>query len=138
MADQLTPAEELRTAAKLMRERATEAEQPGYDSDHPGRPWCLSWTYSAVRHVQRNLDIDCLEHEEGTEKEGECNRWGRYAGYHIAGMHPGVALAVADWLDVVAAEVEQCPADAFTATDPKPALAVARAYQGTKEEVPGG
>lgn len=122
----MTPAEELREAAKLMRERAAEAEQDGYDSDHPGKPWCPSWAYTAVRHVQRNLDIECSEHEWGTEKEGECNRWGRYAGYHIAGMHPGVALAVANWLDIEAGILEK------ELPDPTggwaEARAVARAY----------
>ena len=123
----LTPAQELRQAAKLMRERATEAEKPGYDSDHPGKPWCPAWTYSAVRHVQRNLDLDCVEHEYGTEREGDCNRWGRYAGYHIAGMHPGVALAVADWLDSTAGFLE----DRVTIWGDQYALAAARVYLGT-------
>ena len=120
----MTPAEEFREAAKLMRERAAEAEQDGYDSDHPGKPWCVSWTYTAVRHVQRNLDIECSEHEWGTEKEGECNRWGRYAGYHIAGMHPGVALALADWLDEVAADSHS----SLPAWVEDGALKIARAY----------
>lgn len=157
-----TPAQELREAARLMRERAKEAEQAGYDSDHPGKPWCPEWTYTAVRHVQRNCDIECSEHEWGTEKEGECNRWGRYAGYHIAGMHPGVALAVADWLDqyvgwiegAVVWETPECThddgpcrcarqpgwyhgeCDGFIGDDCTcfgKALAVARTFLGTKE-----
>ena len=106
MAD-LTPAQELREAAKLMRERASEAERPGYESSHPGRPWCPAWTYSVVRHVSRNLDTECSEHPWGSEHEGDCNQWGRWAGYHIAAMHPGVALAVADWLEAAASDADE-------------------------------
>lgn len=125
----MTPAEELRAAAKLMRERAAEAEQPGYGSTSPGRPWCPAWTYGIVRHVQRNMDSDCTEHPWGSEHEGDCNQWGRYAGYHIASWHPGVALAVADWLDKIAWSVEVDP-DLISRIGGDEALAVARAYLG--------
>lgn len=42
---------------------------------------------------------------------------------HIAGMHPAVALAVADWLDDEAEWI-----DAGSTLDGNPALTVARAY----------
>ena len=68
-----------RRAARLMRERATEAT-PGpwmQDDDYPG-------------------DVTAGERESVVT--------GAYAADapHIAGMHPGVALAVADWLDEAA------------------------------------
>jgi hypothetical protein len=120
------PAGTMRRAAALMRERAEEAEKEGYGSDHPGRPWCPDWTWSIVRHVNRNMDTECTVHPWGADNEGECNTWGRYAGYHIAGMHPGVALAVAEWLDEVAADRHAC-LDAWVE---RGALAIARAYLG--------
>jgi hypothetical protein len=134
MADGEAPAAQLRAAAKLMRERATEAETPGYESDHPGKPWCPEWTYTVVRHVSRNVDTDCSAHPWDSENERDCNRWGRHAGYHIAGMHPGVALAVADWLEAEAAAADLVANDPVTARavglPDKRALAVARAYLG--------
>ena len=120
------PAETLRHAAKLMRERAAEAEQAGYGSDHPGQPWCSSWTYSTVRHIERNVDMECTDHPWGSENEGDCNTWGRYAGYHVAAMHPGVALALAEWLDEVAADRHA----SLPAWVDDGALKIARAYLG--------
>ena len=127
-----SPAEELRAAAKLMRERAAEAEQSGYESTHPGKPWCPEWTYGVVRHVQRNMDSDCTAHPWGTEREGDCNQWGRHAGYHIAAWSPAVALAVADWLDKIAWSAE-LDADLINRVGGDEALAVARAYLGAAE-----
>jgi hypothetical protein len=122
----MNPAAELREAAKLMRERAAEAEKPGYDSTHPGKPWCPAWTYSVVRHVNRNMDSECSEHPWGSESEGDCNQWGRHAGYHIAGMHPAFAVAVAEWLDEVAADSHA----SLPAWVESGALKIARAYLG--------
>ena len=125
-----TLAETIRRAAVLVRERAAEAEKEGYGSSHPGRPWCPEWTWSVVRHVERNLDAECTAHPWGSENEGDCNTWGRYAGYHIAAMHPGVALALADWLEREAALID---AQVFPQSDPameKYPLAVARTYLG--------
>jgi hypothetical protein len=45
-------------------------------------------------------------------------------------MHPGVALAVADWLDV---EARWADAPAASGPETKAALTVARAYLGTGE-----
>jgi hypothetical protein len=128
----LTPAEELGEAAKLMRERAAEAERSGYGSTHPGQPWCPAWTYSVVRHVERNMDSECSEHPWGSENEGECNTWGRYAGYHIAGMHPAFALAVADWLDAEYRSSRAGEPGGIECVSNLP-LMVARAYLGTAE-----
>ena len=119
-----SPAATMRRAAQLMRERAADAEKEGYGSTHPGKPWCPEWTYTVVRHVERNLDTECTAHPWGSENEGDCNTWGRYAGYHVAGMHPGVALALAAWLD--AAWNEGMEWDE--------ALSVARAYLGEPDD----
>lgn len=55
---------------------------------------------------------------------------------YIAGMHPGVALAVADLLDEGAAQIDSAFAPvSFVANTPhlRRALAVARAFLGTSE-----
>jgi hypothetical protein len=47
---------------------------------------------------------------------------------HVASWHPGVALAVADWLDVKAANLERVEVLGYRDHDHGYALAVARAY----------
>lgn len=76
----------LRRAAKTLRDHA-EATQHA-------EPWCPEYLHYAVRHVQRNvdLDLDCKDH--GTD----CGQPDRYDGRYVALMHPPVALALADWL----------------------------------------
>lgn len=63
-----------------------------------------------------------------------CRPWIGDAEY-IRSMHPAVALAVADWLDVTAAHIEEhvCEAECPPAgcDSVHAALAVARAYLGT-------
>jgi hypothetical protein len=151
-----TPSQELREAAKLMRERA-EAATPG--------PWERPLD---VRH--KNFVMAALpEGEQGSYKSGSIpagfashkGPTGRYAGQrervsvvsaaiwsiggfmrkrsgrdldYIAGMHPAVALAVADWLDNEAQAAEAIPAGS-PVLGPliRHALAVARAYLGTGE-----
>lgn len=115
-------AETLRRAAALMRERA-EAATPG--------PWRVGSEGSEGSRVNPR-----------TGDKREDSRWiasvngrvqpedGRNA-EHIASWHPVVALAVADWLDAVAAIIEEHGGffdiegmgDAST-------LAVARTYLG--------
>jgi hypothetical protein len=51
---------------------------------------------------------------------------------HIASWHPGVALAVADWLDQIACMVE-LDAEMFGRVGCDEALATARAFLGTQE-----
>lgn len=65
-------AETLRRAASLMRERAEKAT--------PG-PWRVSG------------------HDVVNDYEQVAETWLKVDAEHIAGMHRGVALAVADWLD---------------------------------------
>jgi hypothetical protein len=150
----LTPAQELREAAKLMRERA-EAATPG--------PWERPLD---VRH--KNFVMAALpEGEQGSYKSGNIpaefashkGPTGRYAGQrervsvvsaaiwsiggfmrkrsgrdldYIASMDPPVAEALADWLDVKAANLEhvEVVGHHYRDHDYGYALKVARAYLG--------
>lgn len=96
-------AEVLRRAAALMRERA-EAATPGRwetsDSDltHPG----------AGMNVYSDLEgpvvADCCGYQGGA---------GIQDAEHIASWHPGMALAVADWLDGTAERHSEGPPTAL-------------------------
>ena len=106
-----TPAEQLRQAAKLMRERAEAASllspPPWYVVPAEGMP-PVPWVKSAKCHViAPGYLVDCE---------------------HIAGMHPGVALAVADWLDRFGDKM-YC----YGPAEFDHALAIARAFLGTGE-----
>lgn len=82
-------AELLSRAAKVLRERAEESQNK--------RPWCSEYTWSAVRHVQRNCDIECERH--GADLGAECWSFDMYDGRYVALMHPPVALALAEMLE---------------------------------------
>lgn len=102
----------LRRAAALMRERA-EAATPGpWEAQQDGSGgWWIEAPYTATI---AELDIDYSVPQADAE--------------HIAGMHPAVALAVADWLDTVARLMEH--GDPGGPLLQKRALAVAHAYLG--------
>lgn len=59
------------------------AGQPGYEGD---AEWCPDWMYRVVRHVQRNMSIECPVHEpwNGPDTSDECGQPGRYDGPLIA------------------------------------------------------
>jgi hypothetical protein len=104
-------AETLRRAAKVLRELA-EPIRPA----SPSEDWCFEYAHFAIRHVERNVDLDinpCPDHGH------DHGMFGRYSGRYIALMHPPVALALADWLDWVA--------DGIPGTATTKAVAVARA-----------
>lgn len=88
----------LRRAAKTLREHAEKAQH-----EHP---WCPDYTWTAVRHVQRNcdLEVDCATH--GDDRT-DCWSFNMYDGRYVALMHPPVALALAQWLDITADNLEQ-------------------------------
>jgi hypothetical protein len=147
----IQPADELRAAAKLMRERA-EAATPG--------PWERPLD---TRH--KNFVMAALpEGEQGSYVSGtipaefahHSGITGRYAGQrervsvvsadiwspggfmrkrsgrdldYIASWHPAVALAVADWLDRFAD-----PVYCYGPAEYDSALNIARAYLGTSGE----
>jgi hypothetical protein len=115
-----SPAEQLRTAAKLMRERA-EAATPG--------PWETSG-----RAVEQSAgdyadvigrEVDCMTYCYGGTPVLPVKADAEY----IASMHPVVALAVASWLEAAAG----CKCGPFDDHGDlaAAALAVARAYLGT-------
>jgi len=91
-------AAELRQAAETLRKRATaEGAWP-----------CAEYISSGIRHLQRNCDLEC-SHGEWSEADQKyidtgCpspeGSWDRYStATYIATMHPGVGLALAEWLD---------------------------------------
>ena len=65
-------------------------------------PWCPGYTWSAVRHVQRNCgdNFECGMH--GADPNDECWSFDMYDGRYVALMHPPVALALAEWLEAAA------------------------------------
>lgn len=131
MADALTPAGELREAARLMRERAGKAT-PGPWAWEPTGDKDSSWAVGLVQDEQSEQALaGRLDHGQGIVIDGVCESIdGRLAdAEHIASWHPGVALAIADWLDVEGAILERRMS---TESVEVPALRVARAYLGTR------
>lgn len=53
----------------------------------PGE-WCPDWTYSAIRHVQRNCDIECSKHGDDAGEDDDCLSFGRYDGPYVAYANP--------------------------------------------------
>jgi hypothetical protein len=115
-----SPAETLRSAATLMRERA-EAATPGPWKAHDQNG---DWYVSSVEFGQVSTGIN----EEPSLPEFLMIERDRRDAEHIAGMDPLVALAVADLLDVEAAIAERRLPDESGAVHP--ALRVGRAYLG--------
>lgn len=122
----MTPAEELRTAAKLMRERAEAADARAW----AGKPWavdqcaedgCPCIVYQGEYKPFDEPQVPPIQYVADTETPG-------HAAY-IASMHPGVALAVADWLDIEAGILEKGLPDPTGGW--AEARAVARAYLGS-------
>lgn len=104
--------EYLHETARMIREKATHP-------DLSGGPWFAS----------PHGDV----HDDGSL--WVCDTQSGEAAEHIASWHPAVALAVADWLDSIAAwpMIDQYVRDYFTGAAPgtaKAALAVARAWRG--------
>ncbi len=109
----------------------------------PG-PWCPTWTHDAIRHVQRNVDIDCSAHDDdGGAVSEDCRRFGRYDGEHIAAeANPAHALAeVALWRTIVSRHVlvtdpgtdswcRMCVVPEYPCADLLAVVAAARAYLG--------
>lgn len=128
----MTPAEEIREAARLMRERAEAAT---------GAPWHSvsgTWegeTFAAVI----GSDGDAEKPDTWLMATGRGGKSQEADAIHAATWHPGVALAVADWLDGQAGDA----ADAVPRTGGgwsyrwcdspagiESALKIARAYLG--------
>lgn len=103
----MTPAEEMREAARLMRERAALVPPP---------PW------HALMH-------DIIAGDDGGNVIASSGLTVR--AQYVASWHPGVALALADWLDVKAVNLEVV-GHLYRDHDFGYALAVARAYLGAQ------
>ena len=98
------PSQELREAAKLMRERASLVPPP---------PW------HQVGCQVNTDDSGNVIAQSGLPERAQ----------YVASMHPGVALAVADWLDNEATATEGMADEAPVLGLPdRCAIAVARAY----------
>ncbi len=101
------PAEELRAAAKTIRDTASKATPGPWTHDFGAGSVLGPGTYIAIGNKPANLD-------------------------HIAAWHPGTALLVADLLDHAADVIAQYPPEHHPAADPW--MPLARAINGTKEE----
>jgi hypothetical protein len=100
-----SPAETLRAAASLMRERARLVPPS------PWQPW--------VHDITAGGDGLNVVASSGLTVRAQ----------YIASWHPAVALAVADWLDAEAEHAERPGSFALHSLSPGP-LAVARTYLG--------
>lgn len=135
------PAALLREAARLMRERATAASPAPWWSWQEGRDGWGGDSFIGTSHGTSRGD-DLYVHV-GHNREEYARNWEDDQDY-IAGMHPGVALAVADWLDARAAEYDEVTsgpygpaAAAFVAGgDADPAVTLARIYLGKSDDQP--
>lgn len=116
MPDTEAPASVLRRAAERMRADAKAAESPG--------PWL------AVTDEQALTKIVTADVPEWIVARSMAK-----AAPHIAGMHPGVAEALADWLDSLAEWSEQSGHWALHSLSPGP-LRFALAYLHENEENP--
>lgn len=85
----------LRRAAARMCDMADEAETK-LPSDRD-KHWCETYLRAGVRHLQRNVNLDCAEHDD-TGDPSMCHVPDRYAGGHVARWDPVTARAVADLL----------------------------------------
>jgi hypothetical protein len=134
-----TPADELREAARRMRDTAlaaTPSADPlpggwagfGTDADTLGRSMLFGGPAENGYRTGTVFSTDgrCDECVGPSDADVQ----------HIASWHPAVALAVADWLDGVAHGLATGdPDDLLGLGEPTAAFAVARAYLGTTEQV---
>lgn len=108
----MNPADELRTAAEKLRKLATGAA--------PG-PWTVNiWGNVLTARDEEMAEVWPLGSGTGNAE-------------FIAAMHPGVGIALADWLDFEAALIRRVPGAELRGRTER-ALAVARAINGTGGE----
>ena len=120
-------ADELRAAAKLMRERASVATSgPWTTTEAHGRDIAdEGWSDVRVRALGRDVAVTYMTNIlEGDPHEDNAP--------FIASMSPSVALAVADWLDNEAAATELVASEGPALGLPTAAaVQLARVYLGT-------
>lgn len=124
----MTAAETLRRAADIMRDRALGAERGPWYWEALGEKRYPQRVSSEGRCV---IVAECFISPEHRPFEAE----------HIAAWHPGVALALADWLDLICEfvanmpdldrdHIDYEPCDDYACQIKYAALAVARIYLG--------
>ena len=118
-----TPAQELRIAAKTMRERAQAATRGPWEAEDDEDCWRLFGAVTPNMHPLQLIKAPKHSTPYAEYWPGEADS------AFIASMHPGVALAVADWLERTVIDMEY-----GEVTGDDEALAVARAYLGTATE----
>lgn len=128
----MTPAETLRKAATLMRERAEAASA---NEDWGTRPWQAE---ECSNDVAGNCPCIVSQGEDKPWDEPQlpaiqyvCDAETEEHAAYIAAMHPGVALVIAQWLEGEAWIAERKLPDNSNAI--YPALAVASVYLGEVE-----
>lgn len=108
MPDQ-SPAEVLRAAAALMRERA-QAVRSACHTDWGDRPWdtedcaefgCVCIVYQGEHKPWEEAQVPLIQYVADCETDAHAT--------HIASWHPAMAAAVADWLEAEAADAEVFP-----------------------------
>lgn len=109
-----TPADELRAAAALLRDKATEAI-------HEGR---TTWSTGNTLGSRSPVVVDDQE-QPSVLIETFAARLERVNSY-LALVGPATGLALADWLDAYGLDWDRCPADHPGAALDEHALAVAR------------
>jgi hypothetical protein len=128
-----TPADELRTAAQMLRSLA-EAATPGpwrQHDTHLGQYGHTATVLSGEGNASElRAWLPSFDQESWSERR---NVWADAA--YISAVHPGVGLALADWLDHHAAMSNRLQSLVDGAPDGRdhPALAVARAINGGQQ-----
>lgn len=124
---QPTAADELRAAAEKLRALATAASTDSdgtstaaWHSEDRGHGRSALWGDHLIRNDGRRISWPLLVRGGSPQRPAYMHT--QHAAY-AAAMHPGVGLALADWLDGAAVDAEQIGAD-------RHALAVARAILG--------
>lgn len=113
-----TTAQELREAAKLIREQAEAATKGPWQHMCLGSEGCLVLRASGTVRDRGRGRVARFGQKEWKADHADAD--------FVAGMHPGVALALADWLDNMAGRSEATPDDWYFA------IMTARAYLGAK------
>ncbi|MFE2712271.1 hypothetical protein ACFXKI_09840 [Streptomyces mirabilis] len=127
-----TPADELRTAARRLRELTGRTSKAPWTTTWNAQQYELAAPSSVYPITEWTYAIVTIE-PAASEQRAECDT--ADADY-IAAVHPGVGLALADWLDVAA---EHCRAHYLCCDNgpcsetAAPALAVARAITGGEQ-----
>ena len=118
----MNPAEELRLAARLLRERAGTATPGPWQHMCLGSEGCLVLRTSGTLRERGHGRVARFGHKEWKADHADAE--------YVASMHPAVALAVADLLDKIA-WMGELDADMLSRVGCDEAIAIARACLGS-------